>query len=263
MNQQLNKTNSNLIATAVLLHQAEDRLTVATEALRKSEERVIAGQLALEVMHEIRNPLETLGNLIYLARQNADNAGGVRYYISLAEEQMSTVSNICNYTLGFAQTSSRPKPIDLGLLTEAAVRIHQRKIEEKNIHLVKDIPEAVLAEVYAGEILQVLSNFITNALDALPKDGILRLRLRKRARDVEFVIADNGHGIQPHYTESIFKPFFTTKGERGTGLGLALSKRIIDRHRGWIRVRSSVRGGKAGTAFKISLPITQLPSTLN
>jgi signal transduction histidine kinase len=104
-------------------------------------------------------------------------------------------------------------------------------------------------------MLQVVSNLIVNALDALPAEGILRLRVRKRKNEVDFMIADNGHGIAIQHKEALFQPFFTTKIDKGTGLGLALSKRIIERHNGRIRVRSSVRPGKSGTAFKISLPL--------
>ena len=118
----------------------------------------------------------------------------------------------------------------------------------------KDLPRGVVAEIRMGEILQVVSNLIVNALDALPADGTLAVRIRKRANMVHILIADNGHGIPVEYTGSIFEPFFTTKEEKGTGLGLPLSKQIIERHGGKIWVRSSVRPGKSGTTFRISLP---------
>ncbi len=105
-----------------------------------------------------------------------------------------------------------------------------------------------------GEILQVVSNLIVNALDALPADGTLTLRLRKRTNSIQMLIADNGHGIPAKHAAFIFEPFFTTKAERGTGIGLALSKKIVERHGGRIWVRSSVRVGKSGTTFRISLP---------
>jgi signal transduction histidine kinase len=104
-------------------------------------------------------------------------------------------------------------------------------------------------------MLQVISNLIHNSIDALPQDGILRLRLRKAEGEIHLLIADNGHGIPAEYADEIFQPFITTKEERGTGLGLALTKRIVERHRGTIRMRSSVRPGKSGTLFKISLPV--------
>ena len=114
--------------------------------------------------------------------------------------------------------------------------------------------------IFQGEVnsqtrIRIVSNLIVNALDAPPENGVLRLRLRKRQAQVEFVIADNGHGIPPDHGDTIFQPFFTTKESGGTGLGLALSKRIIERHNGRIRVRSSVRPGKSATAFKVSLPV--------
>ena len=118
----------------------------------------------------------------------------------------------------------------------------------------KDLPRDLVAEVRTGEILQVISNLILNAVDASPNGGILRLRVRKVQGKVRFSIADNGHGIPTEYSRDIFQPFFTTKQENGTGLGLAISKRIIERHNGVIRMRSSVRPGKSGTIFHISLP---------
>jgi signal transduction histidine kinase len=234
--------------------QLRERLAIAAEALRKAQEQAIAGRLALELMHEIKNPLEALGHLTYLAREEADNSDKVRNYMNLAEEQIATVNQIASQTLGFAQSSQSPKRFDLVQVAEAALRIHQRTIEAKKIHLIKDLSEAVVAPVHTGEMLQVVSNLIVNALDALPANGTLRLRLRKRHDKVHFVIADNGHGIRAEHSRQIFQPFFTTKENRGTGLGLALSQTIIERHRGNLRMRSSVLPGKNGTTFRISLP---------
>jgi signal transduction histidine kinase len=230
------------------------QLEAASEALRRSEERAIAGQLALELMHEIKNPLEALGHLTYLACEQADEPDQVRKYMQLAEEQMATLSQIVNQTLGFTRSSQSPRLIELVALAEAALRIHQRKIDARKIHLVKDLPQGIVAEVYTGEILQVLSNLIVNAVDALTSGGTLCLRLRRRRDRIELVIADNGHGIPKDLAGKVFQPFFTTKGEQGTGLGLALSKKIIERHHCRITMRSSVRPVRSGTIFRISLP---------
>jgi signal transduction histidine kinase len=241
-----------------VLRVSDQRFAIVTEALRKAEERAIAGRLALEVMHEIRNPLEALGHLTYLALQHTDDPAKVRGYLLQAEEQMANLSHIAKQTLGFSQQLEKPRAVDLVSVAEAAIRIHQRVIDEKRIHLIRDLPDGAVAEVFSGEMLQVVSNLIVNALDALPAEGILRLRVRKRKNEVDFVIADNGHGIPPQHSGAIFQPFFTTKTGKGTGLGLALSKRIIELHNGRIRVRSSVRSGKSGTAFKISLPLRKI-----
>jgi signal transduction histidine kinase len=240
------------------LRPSEERLAIATEALRKSEERAVAGRLAWEVMHEVNNPLEALGHLTYLALAEADNPEKVRRYLLLAEEQMAALSHVAKQTLQFARHSEKPHRVDFVVLAEAAIRIHRHAIKERRIHLMKDIPEGTEAEVHTGEILQVVSNLIVNALDALPAEGVLCLRLRKGRGEVQFVIADNGHGIPPEHSQAIFQPFFTTNAEPGTGPGLALSKRIVERHHGRIRMRSSVRHGKSGTQFKISLPSRDL-----
>lgn len=172
----------------------------------------------------------------------------------LAEEQMATLRHVASQTLGFARPALSPKAIEAIALAEAALRIHQRAIEEKRIHLVKDLPEDVLAEVYTGEMLQVLSNLIVNALDALPTGGTLHMRIRKGVDQLYFVIADNGHGISAENLQQLFQPFFSTKGDQGNGLGLALTKRIVERHRGTIKVRSSVRAGRSGTVIRIAIP---------
>jgi signal transduction histidine kinase len=231
------------------------KLELTAEALRRADELATAGRLALEVMHDIRNPLDALRNLNYLTSLRADDPEEVRRYAGLAEEQLAIVMDIADSTLNFTKANNHPTPVSLVSLTEAALRIHQRTIEDKKIRLVKDLPEDVVASVYSGEMLQVISNLLTNALDALPPAGTIHVRLRKRQGEVQLLIADNGHGIPPEHGDEIFRPFFTTKQDRGTGLGLALSQRIVGRHRGTIKMRSSVRPGKSGTLFKISLPL--------
>lgn len=181
-----------------------------------TEERVTAGQFALEVMHEIRNPLEALGHLTYLTLTNSGDPEKVNLYMRMAEEQMVLLNQIVSQTLGFARTSAPPKVTDLVDLAEAALRIHQKTIEAKHIHLVKDLPKGILAEIRMGELLQVMSNLIVNALDALPPDGTLSVRLRKGREKAHILIADTGRGISPEHTRSIFEPFFTTKEESGT-----------------------------------------------
>lgn len=232
----------------------ESRLSEISEALRRAEERAAPGLLALELMHEIRNPLEAVGNLAYLAMEEADDGEAVRAYLRRIEEQLTTLNHIASQTLGFARTTNSPQQIRLATLAEAALRIHQSTMKAKQIRVVKDLPQEVTAQVYTTEMLQVMSNLIVNSLDALPRAGTLWMRLRRRNREIHIVVADNGHGIPAEHIDQIFEPFFTTK-KVGTGLGLALSKRIVEHNRGKISMRSSVRPGRSGTTFKISLPL--------
>jgi signal transduction histidine kinase len=113
------------------------KLDIAAEALRKAEERALAGQFALEVMHEIRNPLEAVGYLMHLASQEDDQTVA-REHLRQANEQMATVHQIAAQTLGFARMLPTPQEVDLIELTEAALRIHHRRITAQKIHLVRD-----------------------------------------------------------------------------------------------------------------------------
>lgn len=230
------------------------KLDIAAEALRKAEERALAGQFALEVMHEIRNPLEAVGYLIHLANEEVD-ASVIHDHLRQAKEQMATVDQIAAQTLGFARMLPLAREVDLIELTEAALRIHHRRITAQKIHLVRDFSKEVFAEIYPGEILQVVSNLLANALDALPEGGTISLRLRKNGTRIQMLVADDGHGMAPHHVARLFEPFFTTKENRGTGLGLALSKKIIERHSGTISARSSALPRRNGTTFRITLPM--------
>jgi signal transduction histidine kinase len=236
-----------------IIADLQERLSEMSEELRRAEERATPGLLALELMHEIRNPLEAIGNLTYLAIEEADDKETVRAYLRRIEEQLATLNHIASQTLGLARTTTSPQQVRLAALGEAALRIHQGTIKAKQIHVVKDLPQQVIAQVYSTEMLQVMSNLIVNSLDALPRDGTLWMRLRKRNREINIVVADNGHGIPAEHIGQIFEPYFTTK-KVGNGLGLALSKRIVEHNQGKISLRSSVRPGKSGTTFKISLP---------
>jgi signal transduction histidine kinase len=229
------------------------KLDIAAEALRKAEERALAGQFALEVMHEIRNPLEAVGYLLHLANLE-DDLDVVREHLRQANQEMATVHQIAAQTLGFARMLPTAQEVDLIELAEAALRIHHRRITAQKIHLVRDFAKESFAEIYSGEILQVVSNLLANALDALPEGGTISLRLRKRHSQVQLLVADNGHGMAPHHVARLFEPFFTTKENRGTGLGLALSKKIIERHAGTISARSSALPRRNGTTFRITLP---------
>jgi signal transduction histidine kinase len=214
----------------------------------------VAGQFAAVVMHEINGPLEAITNLNYLIQQDADNAGLVRSYSQLIEEQLRNLIQLSRQTLSFYRSQETREVVAISTLAEAALRVHQKKIFAKQIQIRRSLPPDVTAEVNPGDMLQVISNLVANAVDALPDDGILQVRVKRRLQEVRIIVADNGHGIPDPIRARIFDPFFTTKRERGTGLGLAISKSIVEKHQGRIRTRSSTRTPRTGTIFRISLP---------
>jgi signal transduction histidine kinase len=225
------------------------------EALRKSQSQAAASQFAAAVMHDINNPLEAATNLAYLLRAEANDPAKVSEYASLLEEQLAHVSQIARQTLDFCKAPAAMKAVDLVEIANAALRVHEHKISTKGLRLQEQLPTPAIVLAHGGELLQVLTNLIANAVDAVPENGVISIRIRKCESRVHVTVADNGHGIPETHVAHIFEPFFTTKQDRGTGLGLAISKSIVERHKGRIRARSCVRHGRSGTAFRITLPL--------
>lgn len=223
--------------------------------LRQNQELAVVGQFAAAVMHEINGPLEAVINLNYLIKCEVDDVDRVRQYCGLIDEQLVTLTKLSRQTLSFYKSAETRQAIAIATLAEAALRIHQKTIAAKQIRLRKRLPADITAEVHAGDILQVLSNLVANAVDALPMNGVLGLRLRRGEDEVHVTVADNGPGIPASVLTKIFDPFFTTKKERGTGLGLAISKSIVEKHQGRIRSRTSTRPTRTGTTFRVSLPL--------
>jgi signal transduction histidine kinase len=238
--------------------ELKERLGRVEESLRRSERLAIAGRYAGAVMHEVNNPLEAINNLVYLTQRESHNAEQVRRNMRDAEAQLERLGEITRKTLSYYREQSEAKDFDLVEIAESALRIHAHRFSANSVVVRRHFPQRVLTRVFAGEILQVFSNLILNALDALPEtNAVLWMRVRMLGERGHIIIADNGRGIHPAMHKTLFEPYITTKN-LGTGIGLWLSKRIIDKHRGTIRFRSSQVPGRNGTIFRVSLPLRQL-----
>lgn len=225
------------------------------EALQESQAQALAGQFAAITMHEVNGPLEAITNLNYLVQTSSDDGVQVRNYSSLIDEQLLALTTISRQTLSFYHSRDTVEPILIAQLVDAALRVHRKEIAAKGIRLIKKLPGDMNVESHAGSMLQAFSNLIGNAVEALPVQGTLQIRSRCTNGQARILIADNGSGIPAAIRRKVFEPFFSTKRERGTGLGLGISKSIIERYRGTIRSWTSTRIGRSGTAFRISLPV--------
>jgi signal transduction histidine kinase len=235
--------------------QLRERLRQAEESLRRSERLATAGRFAGAILHEVNNPLEALSNLVYLTRQNAQRPEDVQKHMQVAQAQLERLGEITRRTLSFYREQNEARDFDLVEIAESALRIHAQRLSGGSIELRKDLPEKLMARVLGGELLQVFSNFVLNSLDALPeKDAVLCLRMRSDKHKAYITISDNGHGIHDSIRRNLFQPYITNK-KSGNGVGLWLSKQIIDKHKGTIRFRSTLKPGQSGTTFRISLPI--------
>jgi len=232
----------------------------AETVLMQSEKLNAVGRLASSIAHEINNPLEAVTNLLYLAQQAAISPAA-KEYLATAEVELRRVTAIANQTLRFHRQSTNQRPVTSSELIDATLYLYQSRLN--NVHVTPERRERTdrAMTCFDGEIRQVLSNLIGNSIDAMPfRDGRLLLRSRE-GRDwmtgrsgIVLTVADTGTGMSPYTLSKIYEPFFTTKGDKGTGLGLWISREIVDRHRGVLSVRSSPTAGSSGTVFRLFLP---------
>lgn len=231
----------------------------AEETLRNTEKLAVAGQLAATMAHEVNNPLEAITNLLYLI-ETSTSVDDARAFGKLAAQEMARISEIVNQTLRFHRAPAKPAFTDLAELTSSAVALFRGVMRKRNIAARLEV-EKTYAFCSAGEIRQALVNLLGNALDATPEGGSLRIRVSSCSRcDFHYArltVADTGSGISSEIRKHLFAQFFTTKGSRGTGLGLWLTRDIVLRNGGRLRYHSRT-AAPSGTVFTIYLP--SLPS---
>jgi PAS domain S-box-containing protein len=230
-------------------------------ALRESEKLAAVGRLASSIAHEINNPLESVMNLLYLAQQE-ESLPEILQYLGQADKQVQRVSLITSQSLRFYKQSTKPQAVRAFDLLESVLDLYETRAENSHVaieHRDRSHESIVCLE---SEIRQVLNNLVRNAIEAMGRDGG---RLLIRSRDttdwrtgvpgVAITVADTGSGISPQTMQQLYRPFFTTKGASGTGLGLWISSEIVARHRGRLLVRSCQREGASGTVFMLFLPL--------
>jgi signal transduction histidine kinase len=235
--------------------RAEDRTLRLEAALRRSEKLAMAGRLAASVMHEINNPSQAIADLVYLIGKDADHPERVRAHAVQIEEQLVRIQYIARQTLSFFRDAPRSQTKDLVPLVETALRYQSSLLEDKHIKVQKELPDILAASVYPGDFLQLVSNLVRNAAEALTTGGALCVRLRASGATARLTVADSGQGIPHRIQARLFEAFQSDKAESGNGLGLWICRTIVDKHRGRIRWRSSTEGKMRGTTFSVLLPL--------
>lgn len=231
------------------------------EALLRTEKLAAVGRLSASIAHEINNPLESVTNLLYLIQGSNDLPQDVREYVDIAERELRRVSAISNQTLRFHKQSTHPTAITCEELIQGLLVLYQGRLINSRIQVEKRKHATTPVLCFEGEIRQVLNNLIGNAIDSMhPLGGRLLLRSREAThwpterRGLMLTVADTGAGMSSEVKRKVFDAFFTTKGIGGTGLGLWVSKEIIERHHGALNVRSGQDEGHSGTVFTLFLP---------
>jgi PAS domain S-box-containing protein len=250
--------NGNILG-GVAVNTDVTQARLQDEALRRSEKLAAVGQLASSIAHEINNPLESITNLLYLIRQS-ESMEDTQHYAALAQGELARVTEITLQTLRFNRQHSKPIEVDMAELLRTVMALYTGRTLVRNIEIDLKLLATPRVRVLEGEIRQVINNLVRNALDAMSRGGRLTIRLHPQrdnltgTRGVRLTVADVGEGIRPEMQEHLFEAFQTTKELTGTGLGLWVSKGIVEKHGGRIQVRTR-RGERHGTVFSVWLPV--------
>ncbi len=241
-------------------------------ALRQSEKLAATGRLAATIAHEINNPLEAVTNLIYLSRTDPEVPTPVQLLLETADTELARVAQIAQQTLGFYRDTTRPIEIDLNELLHSVVDLFTRKMISRKITCTLDLEPGLCIHGLQGEIRQVFSNLVVNAIDSFTfaptlKPGAIHIRgrhLRRRpfqgrSDAVSILVSDQGSGIAASARQRIFSPFFTTKLSVGTGLGLWVTRGFVEKQGGSIHFRTRT-GDPSGTIFRVILPVHMPPT---
>jgi PAS domain S-box-containing protein len=237
----------------------------ASEALRKTEKLAATGRLAGTIAHEINNPLDALTHLMYLLERHPSLDAQAREFAGIATEEVNRIGRIAKQALGFYREAAAPVNVNIGELIESVVELYQSAAQNKHVRLVTESETSATVPAFPGEMRQVFSNLIVNAVDAVPRGGTVKIRVKHgrdwktRALGIRVLVSDDGPGIPANLRSRIFEPFFTTKGEKGTGVGLWVSEGMLQKQGGSIRLKTST-GSDHGTTFAVFAPYAYAPT---
>jgi len=229
------------------------------QALIHSEKLAAVGRLASTISHEINNPLESVVSLLYLIQLSTLDPVLLKH-VQTAQDELARVSHIVTHTLRFNRENKLPTEERISSLLESAIAIYEPRITRTGSTVARRYVEDDRGLCKPSELRQVFSNLISNAFDAIKSGGAIRVRTRRiesgnNGPFIRVTIADTGSGIDPGTKARMFEPFFSTKGNNGTGLGLWIVREILARHSARIRVKTSQGPGSTGTTFAIWLPV--------
>lgn len=245
--------------------------TIANITEQKEQEKALvhfeklssAMRLSSTLAHEINNPLTAVTYLLHLALQDEKLQPGTRDQLVAAKEELARAAHVASQTLTLDRPASEKSEVDVVAMVRDLLGIYRHRLQSRKVVPVARLDECALASVSPGELQQILSNLLVNAMDAAATRGrrlVIRVRNVKTfgpSPMVQITVADEGPGIVRALQKKIFEPFYTTKGNQGIGLGLWLTRELVKRNSGSIAVRSCTALRNSWTAFVIRLPAAQ------
>lgn len=235
------------------------RRTQLETALQSNERLALAGRLSASIAHEIHNPLDAVGNILFLIRNQAEAMPEIKELVNAAQQQVHRVTEISRNMLNLNRESRSASPVNFAELLDGAVALVDNMVAKgsRDIRILPGFDGQV--EASPSELRQVLTNLIKNAVEATADGGQIILSSASAREDgrsgVLLQIVDNGMGISEEIQSKLFSPFVSSKAEDGSGLGLWICHRIIEKHGGTIRIASRTGLDDHGTAVSIFLPV--------
>jgi PAS domain S-box-containing protein len=251
-----------LVAFSAILRDVTARKAAET-ALIQTEKLASVGRLASSIAHEINNPLEAVTNLLYLLETSV-NSSEESTYVQMAQAELARVSQIVTHTLRFHKQSTARTEANVDEILRSVLALYHGRLHQSGIEVVLRSRAASLF-CFEGEIRQIIANLFSNAYDAVkPLGGRIELRAAPVTASltgipgVRITVADSGPGIDASVRPRLFEPFVTTKGITGTGLGLWITRGLVEKNGGTIRVRTRTAAGASGTLVAVWLPSLEL-----
>lgn len=253
------------LAGIVLVLRDSTQQRQSQAALLASEKLAVAGRLAATIAHEIHNPLDSVSNLLYLMRTGTNQEENNRF-LEMAQGELSRATQISRALLGMYRESRTAVALDISSLLGSVLVLLERRFKEIGVRVKADLEQPAVVSGFPAELRQVFTNLLVNAAEASPRGELVEVRTRAasglnpaepnatRRPGILVTVEDRGLGVPPEVQRQLFQPFFSTKGEAGTGLGLWVSKGIVEKHGGTIELASSTDPEQHGTIVSVFLP---------
>ena len=244
----------NVVGSSKIARDISERKEMERRLI-ESEKLAATARMAANIAHEINNPLDSVMNLIYLARLNLTANSKARPCLLAAEGELERVSHLARQALGYYRDPGAAVEIHLGSLLEEVLRVYRSKLLAANVAVDCAFDHRRHLNASEDELMQVFSALVVNAIDAMPTGGVLTIETRELAEQgVEILVSDRGMGISPENLPRVFEPFFTTKGRLGTGIGLWVAHQLVEKRGGRIAIDSRTETPCNGTTVSVFLP---------
>ena len=246
--------NGKIIGSSKIARDISERKKIERRLIQ-SEKFAATGRMAALIAHEVNNPLDSVLNLVYLARTSVSPKSRALPYLLSAEKELERVSEIARKTLGYYRNPGTAIEIRLEEVFDEILTAFNARLISKKISVDCEYTHRDSFFSSKDDLMQVFVNLLSNSVEAMPHGGVIKIKIWQREQDgIEISIRDTGCGIAPEELGRVFEPFFTTKGQLGTGIGLWVARELVEKHGGSVTIASQREAPENGTTVRVYFP---------